>query len=111
MKRAVLCVCMALAGCHAGYAYRYQGVQGAIAPGGYARSSAVDLKVSLPRDSVAGAILVGVLLADGMRYYLRLPDGTRMPYYGVPDADPARRINVQDCTQPIDLEAGNLMCR
>ena len=28
-----------------------------------------------------------------------------------PPADPARKVNVQDCTKPIDLEAGNLKCR
>jgi hypothetical protein len=31
--------------------------------------------------------------------------------YGAPEPDPTRAINVQDCTQPIDPEAGNLMCR
>jgi len=82
-------------------------------PGGYAQTSAVDLKVGsvLPSDSVAGAILVGVLLGEGARYYLRMPDGTRVPYWGVPDPAPERRVSEQDCTRPIDLNAGNLMCR
>lgn len=105
MKHAVLWVCIVLAGCHASYGYRWG------MPAGGSSAAAVDMRVAVPTDSVAGAILIGVLLADGVRYYLRLPDGTRVPYYGVPDPDPARRINVQDCTRPIDLEAGNLMCR
>ena len=51
------------------------------------------------------------LMADGVRYYTRMPDGTRMPYCGAPEPDPSRRINVQDCARPVDLSAGNLMCR
>ena len=105
MKHAVLLVGLALAGCHASYGYRWG------MPAGSSSAAAVDMRVAVPSDSVAGAILIGVLLADGVRYYLRLPDGTSIPYYGVPDADAARRINVQDCTRPIDIQAGNLMCR
>jgi hypothetical protein len=106
-------VCTALAGCQANYAYRQQGNQAVLAPGASSVTSSVDLKLggALASERLAGAIVVSVMLADGVRYYLRLPDGTRMPYYGVPQADPARRINVQDCTQPIDIKAGNLMCR
>jgi len=106
MKRAVLCVCMVLAGCHASYGYQW-GMPGA----SHSQSTAVDLRVTVPSDSIAGAILIGVVLADGVSYYLSLPDGTRMPYYGIPDPDPARRINIQDCTRPIDIRAGNLICR
>lgn len=106
MKHAVLWVCMALAGCHASYGYQW-GMPG----GSYSQATAADMRVTVPAEGIAGAILIGVLVADGVRYYLRLPDGTRMPYYGVPELDPARRINVQDCTRPIDPGAGNLMCR
>ena len=106
MKHSVLLVSLALAGCHASYGYQW-----GMPADSHSQAMAVGMKVTVPADSVAGAILIGVVLADGARYYLRLPDGTRMPYYGVPDPDPARRINAQDCTRPIDLEAGNLMCR
>lgn len=106
MKHALLWLCMVLAGCHASYGYHW-GMPAGIHP----QATAVDMRIAVPSDSVAGAILIGVLLADGVRYFLRLPDGTSMPYYGVPDADAARRINVQDCTRPIDIPAGNLMCR
>ncbi|OFZ88192.1 MAG: hypothetical protein A2V78_03240 [Betaproteobacteria bacterium RBG_16_64_18] len=108
MKHAVLLLGLALAGCHATYGYRW-----ATPAGGYSQVPAGDMRVgvAVPSGSVAGAVLIGVLLADGASYYLRLPDGTRIPYHGVPDPDPARRISVQDCTQPIDLAAGNLMCR
>lgn len=114
MKHAVLLGCMVLAGCHASYGYQWgmtAGTTAGMPAGGNAPSTAAGISVAVPADSVAGAILVGVLIADGARYYLRMPDGTRMPYYGIPEPDPARRINVQDCTRPIDIAAGNLMCR
>ena len=110
MKRAVLWACMVLAGCHASYGYQW-GLTAGMPAGGNAPSTAAGIGIAIPAGNIAGAILIGVLLADGVRYYLRLPDGTRMLYYGVPDPDPARRINAQDCTRPIDLDAGNLMCR
>ena len=28
----------------------------------------------------------------------------------VPDMDPSRRVNEQDCSKPVDIAAGNLMC-
>ena len=28
----------------------------------------------------------------------------------VPEMDPSRRVNEQDCSRPVDLAAGNLMC-
>jgi hypothetical protein len=50
------------------------------------------------------------MAADAIHYYTIGPDG-KQPMYGAPEPDPTRAINVQDCTQPIDPEAGNLMCR
>jgi hypothetical protein len=28
----------------------------------------------------------------------------------VPEMDPSRKVNEQDCSRPVDLTAGNLMC-
>ena len=56
------------------------------------------------------AVIVGVMAADAVRYYRVGPDG-RTPVYGAPEPDPTRAINVQDCTQPVDVSAGNLLCR
>ena len=56
------------------------------------------------------AIIIGAVLADGIYYYQLEPEG-RTPFYGVPPPDPTRKINVQDCSQPVDPEAGNLLCR
>jgi hypothetical protein len=50
------------------------------------------------------------MAAGAAHYYTMGPDG-KQPMYGAPDPDPTRVINVQDCTQPVDPGAGNLMCR
>jgi hypothetical protein len=49
------------------------------------------------------------MAADAIHYYSIGPDGKQQ--VRAPDPDPTRTINVQDCTQPVDPEAGNLMCR
>ena len=103
LKRVVPFVCLWLTGCYGGV-YVQSGMPSGTTP-------AVRAQASFPGQSVVGAVIIGVMLVDGARYYVRYPDGARMPYYGVPESDPSRRINVQDCTQPIDLAAGNLMCR
>jgi hypothetical protein len=59
---------------------------------------------------VGTAIVVGVMAADAVYYYRMGPDG-KTPMYGAPDPDPSRKINVQDCTKPVDFSAGNLLCR
>jgi len=70
------------------------------------------VRISSDSSNVAAlgtAIVVGVMAADGIQYYRIGPDG-RTPLYGAPEPDPSRKINVQDCTKPVDREAGNLMC-
>ena len=106
MTRAILGLCVLLGGCHATFAFQWGTSMGFHAPAATAGVMLVG-----PADSAAGAVLVGAVVADGLRYYTVMPDGTRVPYYGIPEPDPARRINVQDCTQPVDIQAGNLMCR
>jgi hypothetical protein len=59
---------------------------------------------------VATTIVVGVMAAGAVHYYTLGPDG-KQPMYRAPEPDPTRVINAQDCTQPVDPEAGNLMCR
>lgn len=74
-------------------------------------NQATSSQVSVSSGSALGnAIIIGIMLSDGIHYYRVGPDG-RTPLFGAPPLDPARRINVQDCTQPIDPEAGNLYCR
>ncbi len=58
---------------------------------------------------MGAAVVVGVMAADSVNYYYMGPDGktpTRAPA-----PDPTRTIDVQDCTQPFDPGAGNLLCR
>ena len=59
---------------------------------------------------VATTTVVGVMAAGAIHYYTLGPDG-KQPMVGAPEPDPTRTINVQDCTRPVDPEAGNLMCR
>ena len=58
---------------------------------------------------VGTAIVVGVMAADTVRYYSVGPDGKHPAR--APEPDPTRAINAQDCTRPVDPDAGNLMCR
>lgn len=97
--------CVLLGGCHASFAFQWG------MPLAYTQAASAGVLVIGSGESAAGAVLVGAVVADGVRYYAIRPDGTRVPYYGTPEPDPARRINVQDCTQPVNPMAGNLMCR
>jgi hypothetical protein len=96
-------VAPSLAGCYA--RYRSDNV---VASGGTLASTHVDVSTS---SRVGAAIIVGIIAADGFRYYRVEPDGSKMPIGYAPEPDPARRINVQDCTRPVDPAAGNLLCR
>jgi len=59
---------------------------------------------------IGTAIVVGTMAADGINYYRMGPDG-KTPMYRAPEPDPTRKVNVQDCTKPVDFSAGNLSCR
>ena len=94
-------VAVVLAGCTA----RYSAQERASGPGTTTTS-----QVSVSSGSPLGnAIIVGVMLADGMHYYQLGPDGKTS--VRAPEPDPTRKINAQDCTRPVDPNAGNLLCR
>lgn len=59
---------------------------------------------------VATAVVVGVMAMDTVQYYSIGPDG-KSAMYRAPAPDPTRTINPQDCTEPVDFSAGNLLCR
>jgi len=65
----------------------------------------------LPSRVLVRTMVVGVVVAGESRYYEVGPGGMKTPIGRAPAADPTRRINVQDCSRPIDPSAGNLMCR
>jgi len=104
----ILPFCLALAGCTY---IRYNPGEPGMPASGTVHSSALGVSTDVSVNSLAGALLIAVLLADGVHYYVRAPDGALGPYYGVPEPDPARRISAQDCTRPIDRSIGNLVCR
>ena len=101
--REILWTCaaaLALSGCSARYSANISGTN-------RTTSSQVSVSTGTP---LGNAIVIGVMLSDGVHYYQVGPDG-RTPLHEAPPPDPARKINVQDCTQPIDPDAGNLLCR
>lgn len=99
---------LSLAACGCTYISYHSGVS----PSGQGMTQTSGFSVSgRITTNAAGALLIAVILADGVRYYVREPDGTFTPYFGAPEADPTRRISVQDCTRPIDPAGGNLLCR
>ena len=72
--------------------------------------SATTSQVSVSSGSPLGsAIIIGVMLADGVEYFRFGPTGTTS--IRAPQPDPMRAINAQDCTRPVDPSAGNLLCR
>jgi hypothetical protein len=70
----------------------------------------VNFSVASDNPVVTG-VLVGVLLAEGVGYYLRRTDGTLVPLERVPESDANRRIGEQDCSGVVVLDRGNLRCR
>ena len=93
-------VAIALAGC----SVRYSARERASGPG--ATTSQVSVASGSP---LGNAIIVGVMLADGVHYYRLGPDGKTSAR--APEPDPTRKINIQDCTRQVDPNAGNLLCR
>ena len=96
--RAILLGCVAaaaLSGCTVRYSAGTH-------PPGSTTTSQVSVSSGTP---LGNAIIIGIMLADGMRYFRLDQNG------GALEADPARPINVQDCTRPVDPSAGNLLCR
>ena len=72
--------------------------------------SATTSQVSVSSGSPLGnAIIIGVMLADGVQYFRLGSTGTTP--VRAPQPDPTRAVNAQDCTRPVDPSAGNLLCR
>ena len=109
----VLLLVIATAGLHGCHAIRVTADTGQArgnltAPG----ASVTTTRVRLATDSLLGAAaILGLMLSNGLYSFSATPDGVRRPERGVAGNVPLPRISVQDCTQPIDLKAGNLVCR
>jgi len=100
ISAACIIVTVALAGC----AVRYS--VGERAPAQVVTTSQASVASGSP---LGNAIVVGVMVADGVHYYRFGPDGKTS--VRAPEPDPTRKINIQDCTRPVDPDAGNLLCR
>jgi hypothetical protein len=94
---------LGLSGCYA--RYRSDSV---VVNGGAVASAHLDVSST---SRLGAAIIVGIVAADGYRYYRVEPNGAKTPIGYAPEPDPSRRINIQDCTRPVDPAAGNLLCR
>ena len=101
--RVITSACILAAFALPGCAVRYSSMANSSA------SSAGSQVIVSSGSPLGNAIIVGVMLGDAAHYYRFGPDG-KTPVRG-PEPDPGRKINVQDCTRPIDPSAGNLMCR
>ncbi|HMH19510.1 MAG TPA: hypothetical protein VK572_15340 [Burkholderiales bacterium] len=101
--RVILAGCIVFAVALSGCAVRYSAEGRSPGSGGASQASAAS------GSPLGNAIIVGVMLADGVRYYRLGPEGKMS--VGAPEPDPTRKINVQDCTRPVDPDAGNLLCR
>jgi hypothetical protein len=88
-------------------------------PPAVAGGSVTTTQLQVSGGNALGAVIVlGILMSDGLSYFragredARValnpagPEGARAA-----DTAPAPRVNVQDCTLPIDTTAGNLRCR
>lgn len=81
----------------------------AVSPGTSVQSGSAGLQADVGSGSGAlfGAVIVGIMAADAVKYYRGAGRWMRDP----PPPAEDRRINVQDCTRPVDFSQGNLKCR
>src|SRR6266852_9574663 len=101
--RVILAGCIVFAVALPGCTLRYSAEE---RPSGFVGASEASVASGSP---LGNAIIIGVMLADGVRYYRLGPDGKMS--VRAPEPDPTRKINIQDCTRPVDPNAGNLLCR
>src|SRR2546429_4157116 len=103
--RGILAGCILVAVALPGCTVRYSAEERASAMG-----STATAQLSVASGSPLGnAIIVGGMLADGVRYYRLGPDGKKSGR--APQPHPARKINIQDFTPPGDPSAGHLLFR
>ena len=114
----MMALLVALGGCRGSFSV--QAGSGAAVPSqAGAGATVTQSQINLNTDSALGAaILLGIIASDG----LRIEQGAEGPgnrrFNDMPASgstplplDPNRRVRVQDCSQPVDLDGGNLICR
>jgi len=110
----LLLAAMVLPGCHAARFSVDTGAVPAARPGGnnVPGSTVTTSRVQVSGDSRLGAVvIIGLMLAEGLRYFRLAPDGSRTPVADETGRALPPRVNVQDCARPVDVGAGNLVCR
>ncbi len=102
--------CLLLAGCSGSLALR-SGVQqasGSSSGGSVASSSSgFQANVNSGAGPLFGVVVLGVMIADGVDYMR----GTGRWARAAPPMAGDRKINIQDCTRPIEYSIGNISCR
>lgn len=81
----------------------------AVPPGTSVQSGSAGLQANVGSGSGAlfGLVIVGIMTADAVNYFRGTGRWMREP----PPPAEDRKINVQDCTRPVDPSQGNLKCR
>ncbi|HVB47527.1 MAG TPA: hypothetical protein VNF69_03960 [Burkholderiales bacterium] len=105
--RAVLWLLLAaLSGCAAITSVRSGGAVSGVVPG--TSVSGASIGVHVESGSAAGALLGLGIVAAGI---YGAHDGGAGDDSSVPELDPDRTVNVQDCREPIKDWSANLMCK
>ena len=111
----ILVVAIGLAGCggarysvNTGNATAGNVAVGNVTPGTTTTTS----RLQVSGDARLGAaLIIGLMLADGLRYFRVAPDGSRTPVADAAGNALPPRVSVQDCSRPVDTRSGNLVCR
>lgn len=111
MTGALSCLLL-LGACSGSLALRSGGPASAPAASGTANgissaSNGVRANISSGSGPLFGLIVIGVMIADGVHYVRGTGRWTR----AAPPLAEDRKINIQDCTRPIEYSAGNISCR
>src|SRR5882762_1821288 len=103
--RGILAGCIIVVVALAGCTVRYSARERTSAPGSTTAS-----QVSVTGGSPLGnAIIVGVMVADGMHYYGLGPNGKTS--VRTREIVHTRIVNGEEFARPVDPSAGNLLCR
>ena len=119
MSRALvsLLACAALAGCNASYGFAYRGGSAVVQPTTTVVQGGTVYYSSTSASAGAVALAVGflgfALQSDSGAYYRvnANPFAAVTSTEWLPALDPERRVNEQDCTQPIEDWSANLRCK
>jgi hypothetical protein len=119
MSRAILSLlaCAALAGCNATTGFGYRGGSATVQPTTTTFSGGTIYYSSTSASAGAVALAIGflgfALHGDSGSYYRvnANPFAAITPTAALPELDPERRVNEQDCTRPIEDTSANLRCK